>query len=253
MKGYDESTDGPPLLQMMAAIPAIQLPGLLVFLISQTNAQAASDRLHDLLDSDERARSTEFATWDLRHRYITGRAALRSILSMIERGAVPEADWRFGFSTNGKPYIRAPINMTWSFNISYAEDLIAIAVSKEVEVGVDIELSHAIPRNEVPWHLFSNNEQKVLRATPAASFMSVFLQFWTLKEAIAKRAGQGVATEFSEIDTTVMPVVDGLQAVGHRTKPGALLFHMRRHFADKTLFLSVSTTPFDRSQDIAIN
>ena len=250
MKEHDESTDGPPLLRMLAASPAIRLPGLTVFLISQEKARAVSDRLHDLLDPDETARSTEFATWDLRHRYVTGRAALRSILSTIENGAVPAADWRFGFSTNGKPYVRAPANMGWFFNISYAEDLIAIAVSKEVEVGVDVELSHVIPRDELPWHLFSGNEQQVLKATPAANFMPVFLRFWTLKEAIAKRTGQGVATEFSEIDTTVMRVVDGLQAISHNAEPGVLLFHMARPIGDKTLFLSVSTSPIGRSQDV---
>jgi phosphopantetheinyl transferase len=250
MKGHDETASRPPLLQKLAASPAIPLPGLMVFLISQRNAQAVSDPLQDLLDSDEKDRSTEFATWALRHRYVSGRAALRNILSMIEGGAVPATDWRFGFSTNGKPYVKAPKSTICSFNISYAEDLIAIAVSKEVEVGVDIELGHAIPRDVLPWHLFSINEQQILRATPAENFTSVFLRFWTLKEAIAKRTGQGFATEFREIDTTAMPVVDGLQAVGHDAKPGALLFHMERPIGDETLFLSVSTSPIGRSHDV---
>lgn len=243
MKDHDAQAQWPELLVRLSAISPLRLPGLVVFLISQRHARAVSDRLRDLLDSDDTARLTRLATWDRRHRFVTGRAALRMVLSTLEAGTVPETGWRFGTSANGKPYIRAPKSSIRSFNLSYAEDLIAIAISPEVEVGVDIELGHAIPPEERPWHLFSENEQQILKTTPAAGFMSVFLRFWTLKEAIAKRTGQGVATEFSAIDTTVMPVVDGLQAVDYRAKPGALLFHMERHLDDKTLFLSVSTTP----------
>ena len=231
------------LLEKLSVISPLRLPGLVVFLISQQNAQVVSGQLRNLIDADEKARSTRCATWALRHRFITGRAALRMVLSTLENSTVPATDWCFGFASNGKPYVQAPKSTIRSFNISYAEDLIAIAVSKEVEVGVDIERGHAIPQDEIPWHLFSENEQKVLKTTPAADFMAAFLRLWTLKEAIAKRIGQGVVTEFSEIDTTAMPVADGLQAVHHRAVPGALLLHTPLTVEEEIIFLSVSTAP----------
>ncbi len=249
MKDHDERPGGSALLQKLSAIPPLELPGLVVFLVSQRNARAVSGQLHDLLDPDETTRSTRFATWDLRHRFITGRAALRSVLSMLEAGTVPETDWRFGSSTNGKPYVRAPKSSIRSFNLSYADDLIAIAVSKEVEVGVDIEFSQEIPQSDLPWHLFSNDEQRLLRAASAADLPPVFLRLWTLKEAIAKRTGQGFATEFSEINTTALPVVDGLESVGHHPKAGALLFHTDLTIEGETVFLSVSTAPLGQDHD----
>jgi phosphopantetheinyl transferase len=246
MKDHDERPRGAALIQKLSAVPPLQLPGLVVFLVSQRNGRAVSDQLYDLLHSDEKIRSKRFATWDLRHRFITGRGALRSVLSMIEAGTVPETDWRFGSSANGKPYIQTPKSPTRSFNLSYANDLIAVAVSKEVEVGVDIEISQVIPQGDLPWHLFSDDEQRLLRATSASDLPPVFLRLWTLKEAIAKRTGQGFSTEFSEINTTALAVVDGFGSLGHHPNSGALLFHMSLTIEGETVFLSVSTAPFGR-------
>lgn len=235
------------MLEKLSPIPPLQLPGLVVFLVSQRCVQTLSVQLYDLLDSSEKIRSAEFATRNLRHRFITGRAALRTVLSMLEAGAVPATEWRFGSTPNGKPYVQIPENSIHSFNLSYAEHLIAVAVSKEAEIGIDIELSHQIPQSEIPWHLFSTDEQRLLKATSAADFTPVFLRLWTLKEAIAKRTGQGFATEFSTIDTTALPVVDGLKSVGHRPEAGTLLFHTDLIVEGNTVFLSVSTAPFSRT------
>lgn len=246
MKEHGERPERSVLLHKLSADPPLQLPGLMMFLVSQRNAQAVSGQLHDLLDLADKTRSTRYATENLHRRFITGRAALRSVLSMLEAGTVPETAWRFGSSTNGKPYVRTPKSSIRSFNISYADDLIAIAVSKQVEVGVDIEIGQEIPLSDLPWHLFSNDEQRLLRATSAADLLPVFLRLWTLKEAIAKRTGQGFATEFSEINTLEMSVIDGLESVGHHPEAAALLFHTDLTIEGETVFLSVSTAPFGR-------
>lgn len=249
MKAYDERPKGPALLEELAAIPPLALPGLAVFLVSQGHAGTVSGRLGDLLDVAEKRRSRGLATEALRRRFITGRAALRSALTMLEDGRVAETDWRFGAPANGKPHIRAPKSAIRSFNLSYAEDLIAIAVSKEVEVGIDIECGHDIPREDLPWHLFSASEQRLLRAAMAGDLTPVFLRLWTLKEAIAKRTGHGFATEFSEIDTTAMPVAEGLDAVGHQGQAGDLLLHAVLTIEGKAVFLSVSTAPLGGDED----
>lgn len=241
-----------PLLQMLLAIPPLQLPGLTVFLIAQSKARAASRQLYALLDTDERTRSARFTTWELRHRFSTGRAALRIILSMTEGGAVAETDWRFGASANGKPFVRTPRSRIRSFNLSYGDDFIAIAVSTAVEIGVDIECGRAIPMDTLPWHLFSKDEQQILKNTPAADFTRAFLKLWTLKEAIAKRTGQGFATEFSALNTAAMPVVVGLASVGREADIDALLFHTDLSVGDETVYLSVSTAPPGSDEDVTM-
>ena len=171
---------------------------------------------------------------------------------MLVKGSVPAADWRFGASANGKPYVRTPESSIRSFNISYAEDLVAIAVSEEIEVGVDIEIKREIPQLNLPWHLFSADEQRLLKTTALAHFTPVFLRLWTLKEAVAKRIGQGFATEFSEIDTLTLPVVDGFESVGQDWKPGSLLFHSELSIGADTVFLSVAAAPIgsDRNEPV---
>ena len=243
MTDHTARPSGAALLQELSAIPPLQLPGVVVYLISRRNAQNVATQLHELLDSDEKARSTRLSTWEQRSRFVTGRVALRCALTILEGGIVAEPDWRFGASENGKPNIRAPKSSIRSFNLSYARDLIAIGISREVDVGVDIEIRHEIPQHDFPWHLFSAEEQRILRAATDAERLPVFLRLWTLKEAIAKRTGQGFATEFSEIDTTVLTVCDGLELVGGWSKADYLLFHTDLQVQGTTVYLSVSTAP----------
>lgn len=234
----------PALIRDLLACAPLELPGLSVFLVSQRKAKAVAPDLYARLDEDERTRSARVTAWDVQHRFVTGRGALRTILSMIDGGEVAAADWRFGAAANGKPLIRSPASRVRSFNLSYGDDFVAIAVSEEVEVGVDIECGRDIPLDTLPWHLFSDDEQRLLKATPPADFTREFLKLWTLKEAIAKRTGQGFATEFNTLNTVDMPVFVGLASVGQRTDTDGLLFHTNLGVGDETVYLSVSTAPF---------
>lgn len=171
---------------------------------------------------------------------------------MTEGGAVAETDWRFGVSANGKPFVRTPRSQVRSFNLSYDGDLIAIAVSTEVEVGVDIECGREIPLDTLPWHLFSKDEQQILKKTPATDFTRAFFELWTLKEAIAKRTGQGFATEFSRLNTAAMRVVVGLASVEREADIDALLFHTDLSVGDETVYLSVSMAPLGQGRDGAM-
>ena len=229
------------VLQGLLAIAPVQLSNVLVFLISPKRDDARFSRLERFLDQDDKLRLRTFTAPDLGHRFVTGRAALRCILTTIEDRDVPEAAWRFGSLANGKPHIRAPKTSIASFNLSYGDSFIAIAVSNSVDVGIDIEVEHAIPDDEIPWHLFSGDEQQLLRATPELVFSNAFFRLWTLKEAIAKQTGQGFATEFSEINTLDLGVAEGVKALDPSAE--SFLFHTRLIIEDKPLHLAISTSP----------
>jgi len=242
MKDRDKLLTMPSVLRSLLAMPPLQILDVSVFLISPNKNDARFSRLERYLDQDDKQLLKKLPSPDLGHRFITGRAALRCILTTFEDHDVPEATWRFSNLANGKPCIRAPKTSIASFNLSYANSLIAIAVSKAVEVGIDVEMEHAIPDDEIPWHLFSKDEQHLLKTTPKAGFSNAFFRLWTLKEAIAKQTGQGFATEFSEINTLDLSVVEKVSELDHVTKAEALLFHTRLMVEDKTLHLAVSTT-----------
>ena len=233
----------PSTIDDLLAIPPLQLSDVSVFLISPNDG---ADQVHGLecyLDHDDKLRLAKFASLDLGHRFIKARAALRCILTTFGDNKIPETDWRFGVIANGKPCIRAPKTSIASFNLSYANSFIAIAFSKTVEVGIDIEVEHAIPDDEIPWHLFSKDEQQLLKATPKKDFSNAFFRLWTLKEAIAKQTGQGFATEFSEINTLDLFVIEAASEIDRSTKDENLLVHDRLIIDGSPLHLAVSTAP----------
>ena len=236
----------PSTIDDLLAMPPLQLADVSVFLISPTYANEQLYGLERYLDHDDKLRLAKFSSQDLRHRFIRARAALRCILSTFCDNQIPETDWRFGAIANGKPCIRAPKTSIASFNLSYANSFIGIALSQTVEVGIDIEVEHAIPDDEIPWHLFSQEEQQLLKATPKKDFSNAFFRLWTLKEAIAKQTGQGFATEFSEINTLGLSIIEEMNEIDRSTETENLLFHHRLIVDDNPLHLAISAASKSR-------
>ncbi len=245
MDDHIEQLTVPSVLRDLLVMPPLHLPGVLVVLISASDGNALLPELTTFLDADDKARWTGLASPDRRHRFMIGRSALRCLLTAFADRNVPETAWRFARSTKGKPYIKSPKTSIRSFNLSYADPFIALAVSTTVAVGVDIEIAHDIPEDERPFHLFSDDEQALLRATSADEVPTVFFRLWTLKEAIAKQTGQGFATEFNEINTLKLSVAEEVSALFGQNCAKRLLFHSRLNILDNPIHLAVSTAPID--------
>ncbi len=243
MIGDDDRPRLPSGLESLLATPPLRLPGVLVFLLSTNKAKNLPKKFFDSLDMGETARSKRGAPPDANHRFMIGRAALRCILTTLDDRGVSEADWGFGTTIHGKPYIQSPDHSVPCFNLSYAEYFMAIAISRTAEIGVDIEVSHEIPRDERPWHLFSDDERHLLKHSPAEDFPNIFFRFWTLKEAIAKRTSEGFAAEFSDISIPARPVVDGLDNTADLDEAGLWHFHTCLALESKTVHLAVSAAP----------
>ncbi len=245
MNYRDKLLTMPSVLQGLLVTRPLQVSDVLVFLISPNQDDARFSRLERYLDRDDMQHLKKLASPVLGHRFVTGRAALRCILTMFEDHDVPESSWRFSTFANGKPCIQAPKTSISSFNLSYADSLIAIAVSNTAEIGIDVEVEHGIPDDEIPWHLFSKDEQQLLKATQRDDFANAFCRLWTLKEAIAKQTGQGFATEFSEINTLDLFVTEKLSEIDRAAAPVSLLFHNRLMVEDKPLHLAIATASSD--------
>ena len=237
------------MFQALLAVSPMQLLGVHVYLLELDKAPSNPGVLGAFLDEHEKKGAASLRSPDRRRRFMVGRAALRCILSTHGGGSVPESHWRFAFSEHGKPYVcssqdsRSGQTSHPFFNLSYATGLVAIAMADTVEVGIDIEIGQAFPRDQIPWHLFAEREQGLLRATAPEDFWSAFMRLWTLKEAIAKRTGQGFATEFNEIDTTVLPVIDGLDRIPADPQAEPALCHLSLTLPKGAVHLSVSTAP----------
>jgi 4'-phosphopantetheinyl transferase len=88
------------------------------------------------------------------------------------------------------------------FSISHSADVVAVAVSRAGEVGVDIEQVDPWDEadlDEVAQLTLAPVERAVLARQPAAGRALAFTTYWTRKEAAVKAVGTGLSTPLEEI------------------------------------------------------
>ena len=96
---------------------------------------------------------------------------------------------RYGFKTNGKPFIKG---LEWfNFNISHSEDLVMIAVS-ENEIGCDIEKVTDIDLDIAKKFFFREEYEDIAAVAASEERNELFFRYWTLKESFMKVTGLGI-------------------------------------------------------------
>lgn len=134
-----------------------------------------------------------------RKQYLVGRALIRTILSRCTELAPSKID--FVREDNGRPYLaESGKNSPPQFNLSYTDGLVAVAVTQESRVGIDVEnTSREIDCLEIAERYFSPAEYKELEQLPEPLLKQRFFEFWTLKEAYVKAHGRGLNIPLDEI------------------------------------------------------
>lgn len=103
--------------------------------------------------------------------------------------------------SNGKPALAPPLARSGlAFNLSHAGDRLAIAVARNLQVGVDIEQ----PGRDVRWRKlserwFSRAEAEWLAALEQGAASREFLRLWTVREAMIKAMGATIAGHISSV------------------------------------------------------
>jgi 4'-phosphopantetheinyl transferase len=129
--------------------------------------------------AEELERAARFATPVLRRRYLRSHAALRAILS-----SVTGAPLEFAFHEKGKPYLVSAPEVR--FNLAHSHEMALVAVTRDVEVGVDIEQIRKLPE-------FAAIAQRFFPpGHPAPSGVRDFFRHWTRFEALLKAHGAGL-------------------------------------------------------------
>lgn len=150
-----------------------------------------------LLTADEREKVSRFRFEKDRHTSLVTRALVRTVLSRY--AGVPPGDWRFVPNQYGRPEISAPREeRSLRFNLSHTEGLVVCLVSRDRDVGVDVEdRTRDGDLLDVADRFFSPYEVKALRALPREQQMDRFFLYWTLKESYIKARGMGLAISLS--------------------------------------------------------
>jgi 4'-phosphopantetheinyl transferase len=169
-------------------------------------ADARALELHrQVLSPDELDRAGRFYFDQHRNQYVIGRGAMRRILSRYVN--VQPQDLEFVYGPKGKPDFtphQNPHHMR--FNLSHSGGLALLGVSKNQELGVDVEFVKAdFGGMEIAERFFSAKEVQTLFAIAAAERNAAFFACWTRKEAFIKAIGEGLSVPLDSFDVAFAP------------------------------------------------
>jgi 4'-phosphopantetheinyl transferase len=121
------------------------------------------------------------------------RGALRLILGRYLQEHPVSLEFRRG--TNGKPCLTGG---ELDFNLSHSKNIVALAVARKSELGIDIEALRRIEHhNDIISRFFQTEERDRLAKTASTAFDEAFLRIWVRKEAALKAAGTGIVDGLS--------------------------------------------------------
>lgn len=145
--------------------------------------------LRALLDPEERARADRFVFDRDRVRFTVAHARLRRILSECLSKAADRLVFRAG--SHGKPELANDVGLR--FNLTHSGELALLAISRDLELGVDVEDIRPLSDDAIADRFFSEPEVRALRAVAPQSRLAAFYSCWTRKEAVLKGTGMGLS------------------------------------------------------------
>jgi 4'-phosphopantetheinyl transferase len=155
----------------------------------------------ELLSPDEIDRAAKFHSAKDRAYYISSHAGLRRILGE-HLGADP-ASLEFTFNAAGKPELA---DEDLQFNLSHSGDIALVAVTRDSEIGVDIEKVRPIQeRDLVAKCFFAPGEVQRYHQLEEEWKATGFFQCWTRKEAYLKACGVGITNGLDSFEVALEP------------------------------------------------
>jgi 4'-phosphopantetheinyl transferase len=112
---------------------------------------------------------------------------------------LPPQDLVFRADSHGKPHVVVPGGKLLHFNLSHTRGLSALVLSRQVEVGVDVEsLGREVELLALARRYFATPEVLLLEDLAAEPQRELFFALWTLKEAWVKAKGLGLRVPLDE-------------------------------------------------------
>jgi 4'-phosphopantetheinyl transferase len=157
----------------------------------------------EALSLDDRTRADRFRFESDRRRFCMARASLRLILARYLKARPGRL--QLDTSEYGKPFFAdQKASQGLRFNLSHSNQLALIAITRDREVGVDVEYVRAdFVTDEVAGHFFSRAEVQEFCALPPEMKTQSFFNCWTRKEAYIKARGEGLYCPLDQFDVSV--------------------------------------------------
>ena len=114
---------------------------------------------------------------------------------------------RFYYNQYGKPSLAPEFSSTLlNFNLSHSGSMALFAITRNMEIGVDVERVHSdFEYEEIAKRFFSVNEVAALRTIPTEKKLEAFYNCWTRKEAYVKAHGKGLSLPLDSFDVSFAP------------------------------------------------
>ncbi|HEX2328187.1 MAG TPA: 4'-phosphopantetheinyl transferase superfamily protein [Candidatus Angelobacter sp.] len=171
-----------------------------IWKIDLRNAEAVTLADPGLLSPDEADRAARFRFARDRQRFIAGRIAMRRILAGYAN--VSPREVVFSYGTDGKPELSGALQQCGlKFNLSHSRDLGLLAVTKCLNVGIDVEwIDDKFPTQEIAQQFYSAAEIRRFQELDSLSRVAGFYECWTRKEAYIKALGGGLAVPLDSFE-----------------------------------------------------
>ncbi len=162
-------------------------------------------QFYGCLSHEEQLRAARFRFEHLQKAFILSRGVLRTLLGRYLDTAPGKL--RFVYGPHGKP---ALVEASWlNFNVSHSGGLGLFAITRDCEIGVDLERVRPLPDiYEVAKQFFCSDETSQLMSLPISEREASFFRCWTRKEAYIKAAGTGLSVPLDSFQVTFAPGED---------------------------------------------
>jgi len=179
--------------------------GVHIWRIDFESAKPFVSGLREILSSDERERADRFRFQKDHDRFVISHAAIRNILGQYLN--MEPRDICFEVDSKGKPRLSDELNQTkLYFNMSHSHLKALVAISKDHEMGVDIEyLRPEVAELDIAKRFFASGEVSQLLNFPKEKQIEAFYACWTRKEAFIKAKGDGLSISLDSFEVSLDP------------------------------------------------
>lgn len=187
----------------------------------------------ETLSPDEKIRAEQFYFEKDRIAYAFSRATLRCVLSQYI--AIEPSTIKLNYTLYGKPFLDPSQNaQQLHFNVSHTHHCVVYAITKNDEVGVDVEyVKKNIDYAAIAKHFFSSQEYALINQAHPSEKCDIFYRIWTCKEAFIKALGLGLSYTLNDFD------------VGELSNNSAKILRIKNDFEKSKNWSLFCWTPMD--------
>jgi len=168
-----------------------------VWAIDLASSREECDALAGRLSAQELRRAANMRVESARRRFIVARGSLRLLLARWL--AAPADEIEFTIGEHGKPGVEG-----LSFNLSHSGEVCLVAVTRERDVGIDVELMR--PHRDalgIARRYFTAAETEAIGH--ASDRLECFYRHWVAKEALLKATGLGLGGRLGSFEVALDP------------------------------------------------